>query len=218
MALQTQTLELKMVGGLAEDVDPRVVPPGSWLGLDDVQIGKSGVWTKRFGFSPLGYPETLGTSEPLSARYEHTVFPWPKGVKLLDNVAAGVVGPTLYGVWCSSFTTRDAPVIATYQRGSPGSWEAKDTAPVFSLTRTSDVRSSRQITGGCSVEIDGVLWSAYKTDGERAQVYLRGVSLLTGAVVQDDVLWFELLGRYEQFVLLAVDGKPTAIYEYEAVS
>ena len=92
-----------------------------------------------------------------------------------------------------------------------------DTAPVFSLTRTSDVRSSRQITGGCSVEIDGVLWTAYKTDGERASLPPRRQSS-DGAVVQDDVFWFELLGRYEQFVLLAVDGKPTAIYEYEAVS
>lgn len=51
MTLESVVLEIVANGGLAEDVNPRVLQQGSWLTLDNVAIDKGGAFRKRQGYA-----------------------------------------------------------------------------------------------------------------------------------------------------------------------
>lgn len=212
MPLETQYLEIKMVGSLAQDIDPRVLVPGSWLALDDVQVDKAGSWTKRPGFAFLGYPTTVAPGGTVTPRYLEPLFPQVDGPRLQTPCAVAAVGDMLYSSWLESGDDPRPPFFATWSGGT-FEWEAKDTRPPFVLTRTCEVRSSHELVAGACVTLDGVLWSAYKTsDPTTPRVYLRGTSLETGDVVQDDVYLCTLAGANEPFALVAAAGFVIAVY------
>lgn len=212
MPLETQYLEIKMVGSLAQDIDPRVLVPGSWLALDDVQVDKAGSWTKRPGFAFLGYPTTVAPGGTVTPRYLEALFPQVDGPRLQTPCAVAAVGDMLYSSWLESDSDPRPPFFATWSGGT-FEWEAKDTRPPFVLTRTCEVRSSHELVAGACVVLDGILWSAYKTsDPTTPRVYLRGTSLETGDAVQDDVYLCSLLDTNAPFALITAAGLVVAVY------
>lgn len=54
MALQKTLIELSAQAGLAQGIDPRLVPPGAYLIADNVVATKQGALTKRGGYESLG--------------------------------------------------------------------------------------------------------------------------------------------------------------------
>lgn len=225
MALQTQLIEVPMVGTLAEDTDSVVLAPGSWLRLDNVQIDKAGVWKKRPGFGFLGYPTTLAPSAPVTMRAEDYRLPFVDPVYFEVPYSVFTVGPSLFACVVNLGQLPTPPVVAAWSASTnnlteaPYAWEAKDDVPPFVISRTTEVRSSRELAGGACVELDGILWTAYKVaDPSRPKVYLRGVDLATGAVVQDDVYFFTLVSQAATFALIAVGELVTAVYLTEPVA
>lgn len=215
MALETATIEIPMRGSLTQELDQRVVTLGSWLALDDVTVDKVGVWLKRPGFLFLGYPTNISPGGTVVPRYLEALFPQVDGPRLQTPFAVGAVGPLLYSSWLEQGDDPRPPFVATWTDETFG-WEAKDTRPPFTLTRACEVRSSHELVAGACVVLDDVLWSAYKTsDPETPRVYLRGTSLLTGDVVQDDVYFFSLCGPDEPFALVAAGGLVVAVYVQE---
>lgn len=224
MPLETQLLEIQMLGSLDEQTSSTVLAPGSWLRLDDVQIDKTGEWRKRQGYEFLGHPTSgVASTDTIFPRYEEAVFPMVGGPVLGPVVGVGTLGPTLYSVWLSEYNSPRPPFVCAWESVDTYStdvtaWEAKDNAPPFVIRRTTEVRSAREVSTAASVEVDGVLWTAYKiTDPVAPRVMLRGVDIATGAVVQDDVYFFDLSYEDAPFALVAADGYVVAVYEKEVV-
>ena len=210
--LETQMLELKMVGSLSQGVDSRVLEAGKWLALDNVEVDKLGAWVKRPGFAFLGYPTDIAPGASVAPRYIEALFPQVDGPRLQTPFDVGVFGPTLYSSWLEQGDDPRPPLFATWTDEAFG-WEAKDTRPPFVLTRSCEVRSSHELTAGACVVLDGVLWSAYKTsDATAPRVYLRGTSIDTGDVVQDDLYFFTLMDANAWFALVVAAGRIVAVY------
>lgn len=194
-----------MTGSLDEQTDPRVLPPGSWIALDDVTIDKAGVWTRRNGYSFLAYPDTVPAFGPVPIRYTTDRFPQVDPPRFTVPYAVDTFGDALYA--CCFRTGNDArsPLIATYS--TRDEWEAKDDMPPFRLERRPEIRLTRELEAAASVIIGDVLWTAYKvSDPAAPKVFLRGVHLSSDAVVQDDVLFFTLENATAVFTLIAVNG------------
>ncbi len=58
--LESATLEIPLQGGLAEKVDPRVLPPGSYAVLENLVQDKAGAFKKRYGFGTVSAAHTGG--------------------------------------------------------------------------------------------------------------------------------------------------------------
>src|SRR5688572_8579506 len=70
--LESATLDVPLTGGLAEKVDKRVLPPGSYAVLENLVQDKAGAFKKRYGFgtasgTPPSNPAQVGA---------HSGQPW----------------------------------------------------------------------------------------------------------------------------------------------
>lgn len=184
--LESTILELVASGSLAEDVNPRVLQPGSWLALENVQLRKGGVFRKRDG------------SEPLAA--------WvPDGNYVVDDafhtkpLHLGVVGDVPYGLFVSGQDGEQGlssgqnfapPFLAVL--GDQYRWIAKDDVSPFVIRRGVGLRSHQDFLGqgmvddGTFTTIVGVL--ATFDAGDMCPIVARVLSSKTGAVLVDDVV------------------------------
>jgi hypothetical protein len=53
MPLEKQVIDIPLTGGLAEGIDPRIVPPGSFLQLENVITDRTGAFVKRNGYAAM---------------------------------------------------------------------------------------------------------------------------------------------------------------------
>lgn len=213
MPLETTILELPMTGSLDQNTDPRVVAPGSFLTLSDVQVDKAGAWRKRYGFGFLGYPNDATASQNI--RFEEPRFPIVGLVKYEQPYDVFAVGPSLFSTMIRDSDSDRAPLVASWSEDTE-QWEAKDDVPPFTTAKQVEVRSSREVAAGACVVIGTTLWTAYKVaDPTAPKVYLRGTDVRTGAVVQDDVYFFTLPNAQAAFALIEARGLVTAVYMHE---
>ncbi len=177
MSLESTVLEIVANGGLAEDVNKRVLQPGSWLGLENVAIDKGGAFKKRHGYQAYG---TVGVPYPAFSVPLHL----------------GTVGDTLY-----QFNVQQGGPYSALGAGALlcvqdllGNWVAKDDVSPFVARRSVGLRSHREFNGGAVVHCSSTRYSIgciYDDDPSEPgalPIVLRGVDVQTGAVVQDDVV------------------------------
>lgn len=75
MALVRQEIEIPLAGGLAQQVDPRVLAPGKWTAVDNLLPDRQGVLTRRPGYAavshggyPMGAPALPDRAEVIDSR------------------------------------------------------------------------------------------------------------------------------------------------------
>lgn len=187
MPLESTLLEIVASGGLAEDVNPRVLQPGSWLALENVAPDKTGAFRKRNGYSAL---ETY--VEPDT---DYVISYAANSCPLHVGVAGG--GPFVLQVspqdgenGLAGGQSLAPPFIATLN--AQQQWVAKDDVPPFVVKREVGLRAHQDFVGwgvayaGNAKYTVGVL--AVLQAGVILPIILRGVDTRNGAVVQDDIV------------------------------
>lgn len=178
MTLESVVLEIVANGGLAEDVNPRVLQQGSWLTLDNVAIDKGGAFRKRQGYAR-------------STTYTDRPYP-----EFSAPLYLGSHGDTLY-----QFSVQMGGPYSALGAGALlcvqdlfGNWAAKDDVSPFVARRSVGLRSHREFNGGAVVHCVNnryTIGCLYNDDGAEPgalPIVLRGTDVATGAVVQDDLV------------------------------
>ena len=168
MALVTQMIDVPFTGGLREDVDPRVLPPGSLLTADNAVFEQQGGVGRRLGYSVIAASidpsGTLTTPEVVAA---------PRGYDLLAVSTAGGAAPIVHS-WSPN----------------QNEWEPKDEAPMAIVTRE---RFAESAGGAYHTQVVvfgnylGFFWAFEDTSGNK-NVYYRVVDATTRAVLVDETL------------------------------
>ena len=185
MALESTILELVSSGGLAEDVNPRVLQPGSWLALENVAIDKGGAFKKRSGYYTPG-------------AYDDTPYcQWP-GLSTASLV--GSIGNSLYQFRANTYPVdgdlnaqTDSPALMTLSAVTD-EWQVRDDVSPLGIARRPGLRSHREVSGGAVLVAGGsvvytvaCLFAEDPTLPSSQPIVLRGVDI-DGTVVQDDVV------------------------------
>lgn len=171
MPLQTQVIDVPFTGGLREDVDPLVLPPGSVVTAENCVYEKQGGIQRRVGYSLLtANIEPTGTiASPISMG----TF----GGELLC-VAKDTTGSALNG-----------SRILSYAPGQ-NKWEDKAEVPNCLITRKTYAAPSTGAFNGQIVVTSSYTMYLYATltSGGAYAVYYRVVDNTTGTVLVDDTL------------------------------
>lgn len=113
--LESAPLDIPLAGGLAENVDPRVLPPGSFAVLENLVQNKAGAFSKRYGFG-----EETNVNDQAGAVAEP--------VNLLCHQGQPVA------------VAREAPSApAVYQFDNGARWRARGRVEFSRLTHRADV-------------------------------------------------------------------------------
>jgi len=186
MPLETSTLEIIANGGLAEDVNPRVLQPGSWIALENVAPGRGGEFAKRKGSFAL---------DSYLPDQDYVIDDAQNSCALHVGVHGG-------GPFCLHVSPQDGEnEVAGGQFGAPpflavytanGAWVAKDDVSPFLIGRAVGLRGHQDFVGygvvqvGARTYVVGV--PTVLETGIELPIIVRGFDSVTGAVVQDDVV------------------------------
>lgn len=126
MALEKGIIEVPAVGGLAQGVDPRVIPPGSWIQADNMLPNKTGVLTKRRGHDALPTTAYTGAAAPETPEVIDS-----RGAELLIHGVSPVGGTPATWAWSETsqaWVQRDscALAVATLRTLATSSVQATD--------------------------------------------------------------------------------------------
>jgi hypothetical protein len=110
MALEKGIIEVPAVGGLAQGVDPRVIPPGSWIQADNMLPNKTGALTKRRGHDALPTTAYTGAAAPETPEVIDS-----RGAELLIHGVSPVGGTPATWAWSETnqaWVQRDSCALA----------------------------------------------------------------------------------------------------------
>jgi len=195
MALQTQLLDVPITGGLAQHVDDRVVEPGSFIDLRNVQYTKRGRLVKRRGYD-VELPNVTGTSvtggKDSFAR---------RGLELLAVQTESV----------GTLPLQTERWLSTYSEAEAG-WKGQDTVCPFTVSRSSLARSQTRLHNPHVVRTNGrllVFWVSPGIAGG-SSCYGKVLDETTGAVIVPEK---ELIADAVQIVAFEqVAGIATVVY------
>lgn len=185
MTLETSTLEIVANGSLAEDVNPRVLQPGSWLALENIAPDRGGEFRKRKGSYAL---DSYADDDDYVIDDAVNSCPLHVGIHADGPFCLHVSPQDSDGVSGGQFAA--PPFIATYT--SHGRWVAKDDVSPFLINRAVGLRGHQDFVGFGVVHIGLVTYTigvpTVLETGVQLPIILRGVDDYTGAVVQDDLI------------------------------
>lgn len=192
MALQTDVIDIPLTGGLSEHVDAKLVEPGSFLTLQNVEYTAAGGLKKRTGYGTL----------PTTATDTYTV-PAP--------LALDVVGGELVMVGSRPADTLQyeaCPYLWSWS-SSLSKWSPRSSVCPLVIKRRAAVRSFRDLassTPNVARTSNGLEVWAWAENGN---TYYRVTDSATGTVLLDEAV---VLTGFTGFVIMWTGTAVTLVY------
>lgn len=191
-------IDISLGQGLAEGIDPKVLPFGAASKLVNYEVSLAGALTKRLGFYGVLAATEVGAS----------AYPLGATSRLLT------AGDSLLTI--SPDYTDSLPHLYSYSSGLDA-WADLDTVPPCSVRRDPLVRLNQGTLGGL-VTVFGTgasyLLVAYYSDaGGGFVIYYRVIDLATGAIVVRETV---LTSTVSQIAMVSVNGNAWVLYNDSA--
>ena len=111
MPLDKAIVEVPATGGLAQGIDPRVIPPGTWIQADNMLPNKTGALTKRLGHEALPQTAYTGANAPQTPEVIDS-----RGAELLIHGVSTAGGTPATWAWsetAQAWVQRDSAALCT---------------------------------------------------------------------------------------------------------
>lgn len=172
MALETQIVDVPLRGGLAEAVAPELLPPGTWLTMDNVELSKEGEIRKRGGF-----------------RKDTQSGLWGDTYAVGEHVARSEVLGISFDPSEVSSERYSGGGVRLSARSASGAWQDRGSLPPFEVERRPLVRSHFDLDQSCvQVAVTGavrlVAWVSPPTivGASHSEIWIRADDIDTGHV------------------------------------